>query len=636
MSRHRILTTVASATLALTLLAGVAPRSFAQPTAATAVEEPLPGSATGKVRVIFADAATAGISTARENSHLRAVRVFDRDPGQSVNASVRRWQRVPGVISARPEIRFTATTISDPEWSKQWDMNATDLASSRAETAWATTTGSSDIVVAVLDTGRLNHPDLLAAMPNGWGADMVSDSYYAGDGNGRDVDPTDTGDWCTTPYETSSWHGTHVAGTIAAQHNSQGVRGIAPGIKLMHVRVLAHCGGDDVDIVDGIRWAAGLTTDSNGEDWSASGLTTNPHPAEVINLSLGGLGKCSSPYFANYRQAIADARAAGTVIVVAAGNEGKDAKNFMPASCADVVTVAATGPTGARSWYSNYGSGVDIAAPGGDSNFVGGEIYSTIGIGDASFEAYGYTYYQGTSMATPHVTGAVALLRSIWPNSTVAEVENELRLTARSFPGSCSGCGAGLLDIAALVSRTPQATLSIDNDPSITLGVGIATTVATEGGSGDGAVTLTTSTPTFCSVRGLVVTGKKAGTCTVTATKGRSTTNFPTTSVAVSLIVIAPPRVTRAPTSTLAFNKLTVSVTDGTWTNGGTTSYAWYRCTSAVSTSRCTLIGGQTTSSYTVNRPTDNGYFIRAQVTMTSNGFSVSAWSNATAKIVAL
>ena len=634
MSRRRIPTTVAAASLAFAALLAAVPIPFASPAATAAAEEPLPGSATGKVRVVFADATAAGVAVARDHEDRSHVRIFDKDPGESVRASVRRWKSVPGVVDARPEIRFHASTIDDTYWSEQWDMNATSTASSRAESAWSVTTGSSSVVVAVLDTGRTEHPDLVGPhMPDGWGADMVSSDYYADDpDSGRDTDPTDTGDYCG---DTSSWHGTHVAGTIAAQHNNRGVRGIAPGITLMHVRVLAHCGGDDVDIVDGIRWAAGLTTDSYGRSWASSNLTTNPHPADVINLSLGGLGRCSSVDFANYRQAIAEARAAGTVIVVAAGNDNSDARNYMPASCSDVITVAATGETGSRAHYSNYGGVVDIAAPGGD-NYVGNEILSTIGVGDTVLTGYGYTYYQGTSMAAPHVAGAVALLRSVWPDSTVADVERELRLSARAFPGSCLSCGAGLLDIAALVSRTPQATLSIDNDPAIVVAIGIATTISTTGGSGTGGVTFATSTSSICSIRGAVVTGRRAGTCIITATKDRSAAYFATTSAPISITVVAPPRFTRNPVATFSLDRLTVSATAGTWSGGGSAAYEWYRCTSTSRASSCTLIGGETNSSYTVRRPSDIGYVLRVKVTITSNGISVSAWSNPTSRIAAL
>src|SRR5690606_31257016 len=150
-------------------------------------------------------------------------------------------------------------------------------------------THGNGVVVAVLDTGITRHGDLDANVLPGY--DFISDAGKANDGDGRDNDPSDPGDWVTLNQcpggnraENSSWHGTHVAGTIAAvTNNAKGVAGTAFGARILPVRVLGTCGGYDSDIADAIVWAAG---------GSVSGVPTNANPAEVINLSLGGGGAC--------------------------------------------------------------------------------------------------------------------------------------------------------------------------------------------------------------------------------------------------------------------------------------------------------------------------------------------------------
>ena len=174
----------------------------------------------------------------------------------------------------------------------------------------------------------------------------------ANDGDLADGNPADPGDWVTTSEtalgyfagcgaSNSSWHGTHVSGTIAAKSdNGIGIAGIASGVKILPVRVLGKCGGFESDVTDGIRWAAGL---------AVAGAPTNPNPAAIISLSLGGAGACPSAY----QTAITDAIAVGAIVVVAAGNSGVDASASAPANCAGVVSVAATGAGGNRSWDSN-------------------------------------------------------------------------------------------------------------------------------------------------------------------------------------------------------------------------------------------------------------------------------------------
>ena len=339
---------------------------------------------------------------------------------------------------------YPLMTPNDASYSSQWDLFET-TGGIRAPAAWDVSTGSG-VVVAVIDTGIRPHADLSGQTVAGY--DMINDATVANDGGTRDSDPSDPGDWvaageCGTgePASNSSWHGTHVAGTIAAKtNNSTGVAGIAFNAKIQPVRVLGKCGGYTSDIADGMIWASGGTV---------SGLPVNATPSKVINMSLGGGGACDT----TSQNAINSARSRGTVVVVAAGNENQNASNSNPANCSGVITVAATDRNGARAYYSNYGSIVTLAAPGGDvrSSSSNG-ILSTLNAGTKAPGADSYAYYQGTSMATPHVAGVVALMLSAKPSATPDQIKAALQSSARAFPGTCSQCGSGILDAAAAVA----------------------------------------------------------------------------------------------------------------------------------------------------------------------------------------
>jgi serine protease len=243
-----------------------------------------------------------------------------------------------------------------------------------------------------------------------------------------------------------------VAGTIAAvTNNGTGVAGIAWNAKILPVRVLGCGGGYNSDIADGIIWSAG---------GSVSGVSANTHPAQVINMSLGGQSLCST----TVQNAINTARGLGTTIVVAAGNSKMAASKFSPANCKGVITVAATGRTGAKAPYSNFGPEVDVAAPGGNMD-KGTEfgILSTLNSGGASAGADNYQYYQGTSMATPHVAGAAALMLGRNTSLTPDEVEAILKSTTRKFPAACAGCGTGIVNATAAVLGVYVSTTQADD-----------------------------------------------------------------------------------------------------------------------------------------------------------------------------
>ncbi|MFJ7779215.1 S8 family serine peptidase [Streptomyces yangpuensis] len=384
----------------------------------------------------------------------------------------------PDVAYVEPDTRAyaTAVTPNDTEYAKQWDLFE-PTAGMNVPAAWDKTTGSG-VTVAVIDTGYVAHSDLASNVVAGY--DFISSATYARDGGGRDSNPADEGDWNATDGEcglnskasNSSWHGTHVAGTIAAAtNNSKGVAGIAYGAKIQPVRVLGKCGGSTSDIVDAITWASG---------GSVAGVPANATPAKVINMSLGGPGACGT----SYQNAINAAVARGTTVVVAAGNSNADAAGFSPASCNNVINVAASNRAGDRSYYSNYGAIIDIAAPGGETRRATdtpgtvttpeNAILSTLNAGTTTPGAENYKPYQGTSMAAPHVAGLAALLKSANSALTPAQIEAAIKNNARPLAGTCTGgCGTGLADAAATVAAvtsTPPAGKYFENTADVTIG----------------------------------------------------------------------------------------------------------------------------------------------------------------------
>jgi serine protease len=341
----------------------------------------------------------------------------------------------PDVLYAEPDAMMQIQlSPNDTEYSQQWHYFEA-AGGLNIEPAWDKSTGSS-VVVAVIDTGYRPHVDLDSNILPGY--DFISNVTIANDGDGRDADASDPGDW--TASRDSSWHGTHVAGTIAAEtNNAQGVAGVAFDAKILPVRVLGAGGGSTSDIADAIRWAAGL---------SVPGVPDNPNPAQVLNMSLGRSGICGQTYL----DAVNAVRAQNTTVVVAAGNSTSDAVNFQPANCAGVIAVAATNRSGGRASYSNFGAVVDVAAPGGETVVMTDGVLSTLNYGTTSPGIVAYDFYQGTSMAAQHVAGAVALLYALKGSITPDEVESILEETARAFPSTCNECGAGIVDADAAVS----------------------------------------------------------------------------------------------------------------------------------------------------------------------------------------
>jgi subtilisin family serine protease len=338
---------------------------------------------------------------------------------------------------------FKEIRPDDPLYSQQWHYEMISLPQ-----AWRVTQGSSDVVVAVIDTGvHTNHPDLQGVLLPGY--DFIASTSSSLDGDGWDDDPTDD-DWTK-----SFSHGTHVVGAIGAKTNNMlGVAGISWNVKVLPIRVIGRWGADDFDLAASILWAIGE---------SVPGVALNPNPAKVINLSLGG-----SAHIPETRATLAAATAKGVIVVAAAGNEATIMPSY-PAAYDNVIAVAAVGPDARWASYSNFGDWIDIAAPGGDINRFGtvGGVYSTTG--NANTWEVTYVHMQGTSMAAPHVSGLVALLLAADPDLTRQEVYDILTSTAWDLgsPGKDWDYGWGLINAGAAVREA--ASVPPPSDPILRL-----------------------------------------------------------------------------------------------------------------------------------------------------------------------
>lgn len=356
---------------------------------------------------------------------------------------------------------------NDPLFGLQWHFKDNGAAAGQSAGGagfngfWTKTKdkGSRDVVVAVVDTGlQMNHPDIKGSPNLAPGFDMVSDPMMGNDGDGRDTDPNDPGDKCepNDPNTSDTFHGTHVAGTIgvASTNNMAGVAGGNWDVTIVPVRALGRCGGKLSDINDAIRWAAG-TVPGRG----AGGVEIwNSNPADIINLSIGLFEPCP----ASMQAAINDATAAGAIVVAAAGNARVDVKYFAPGGCDNVISVAANDARGVLTPYSNYGAKVSIMAPGGDMSRDDDKDGRPDGVLSTKFskncvdpakpgasvaQCY-YSYENGTSMAAPHVSAALALLKAKYPAAVPSDLRSKLlsssmARTEMQCSGKCSAYPGG-------------------------------------------------------------------------------------------------------------------------------------------------------------------------------------------------
>lgn len=491
--------------------------------------------------------ARAGLTSRRVGARARHID-FGRRLGHSEIAPlVEQLQASPHVEWVVPNEREQRLNVpQDPLFaasfagSGQWWLfpaggsNANDIEDRRrgvpgVQSAWQTTLGTGNAVIAVLDTGITAHPDLGAGVLPG--RDFVSTVEYANDGDGWDADPADPGDWVSEADRSanaalfgdcevadSSWHGTVIAGLLAAEtSNARGVAAINWNGRVLPVRVAGKCGADVADIVTGMRWAAGLQV----HDAGGRPVPLNPNPARVLNISFGGSAACN----AAYQDVIDELAGLGVVVVAAAGNQNAGVSR--PANCRGVIGVGALNRDGFKSSYSNFGEALTISTVGGDPRLIGDwgialgddALLTVSNSGTTGLGFAGYAREAGTSFATPLVAGVIGLMLSVEPSLSAAQIMEGLRRSARphvvstkiaacspSNPGRCicttETCGAGILDAEAALhfaanptgyvapARQPEVIDNIDVDDAVALGLdrpanaGAAPPTAGEDGGG--------------------------------------------------------------------------------------------------------------------------------------------------------
>ena len=382
---------------------------------------------------LTAEQAEKYMATLSSNPSVASVEpdLLRRSNARARGAATSKVAQVAKVAQASDQV----VAPNDTLYPQQWNLHGTKGLA--APEAWKTAQGAG-VTVAVIDSGIVKHPDLDANVLPGY--DFITEPSIARDGNGRDSDPTDQGNWeeagvCDAYSEASesNWHGTHVAGSIAAiMNNKRGIVGVAPSTKILPVRALGMCGGYDSDIADAMVWAAGGTVE---------GVPANSNPAKIINLSLGGEGTCP----ATYSKAIAEVNKRGAILVVAAGNDGQDTSKVAPANCGGSIVVGATDQDGKRSDFSNYGKIVDVSAPGSS-------IMSTVDLGTTVSTGAGYTEYDGTSMAAPQVAGVIALMKSVDPSLTAERAKQILKQSSKPLTCDVNACGSGIVNAASALA----------------------------------------------------------------------------------------------------------------------------------------------------------------------------------------
>ena len=353
-------------------------------------------------------------------------------PRGTVDAWVNWLGKQPGIAYAEPDhIAHTTANPNDPLFSPyQWNFFDQGQLSNgvvsnygvNGVTAWNTSTGAG-VVVAVVDTGiAYENYGAFAQAPDLGGATFVSPYNFVAN---------------TTHANDDNGHGTHVAGTIRqSTNNSVGVAGLAYNCTLMPVKVLNSAGsGSLTAIANGIRWAA-------------------DHGAKVISMSLGGSSGSTT-----LSSAVTYAWGKGCVLCAATGNTGRSGVSY-PARYTECIAVGATRFDGQRVRYSTYGTGIDVVAPGGDTSvdqngdgYADGILQQTFATGTPT--TFGYYFFQGTSMATPHVAAIAAMVAANKPAYTNAQIRSAIETSCRDLgaAGYDTKYGNGLVNAAAALTR---------------------------------------------------------------------------------------------------------------------------------------------------------------------------------------
>jgi serine protease len=446
-------------------------------------------------------------------SGIHLMRVQAQPGGESAAATLVRLRADPEVEYAEPDQRRqTHATPDDPLFSAQWYMQNTQAAAVDALGAWDLTTGSPGVVIAELDTGvRFDQPDLRNASANRLlpGYTMISAEsngtfLVANDGDGRDADASDPGDWistsdtktplfagCTVAH--SSWHGTRVAGILGAITNNQtGIAGMTWSGWILPVRVLGKCGGYDSDIIAAMAWAAGM---------HIAGVPDNPYPARVLNMSLGAAGSCP----ASYQQIVDELVVAGVLVVVSAGNEGGPVD--APANCIGVAGIAGLRQVGTKVGYSSLGPEIALSAPAGNCVNTGPgqpclfSIETTSNDGTTVPANNIYTdelnFNVGTSFSSPIVAGIAGLMLAVNGNLTSGQLIARLQAGATTpFPVSntvpnchvpagpndlqtsecnctTSVCGAGMANAHGAVLQALRPIAAVSLPATVTAGASV-------------------------------------------------------------------------------------------------------------------------------------------------------------------
>ncbi|MBK7904376.1 MAG: S8 family serine peptidase [Proteobacteria bacterium] len=590
-----------------------------------------------------------------EKSHelvagMHAMQVRVPASGESLATTLARLRADPAVAYAEPDYRrHILAAPNDPLFlGQQWHLknDAGTPSAIDALGAWDATQGGDGTVIAVVDTGvRFDHPDLGRVASAGRlldGYDFVTDPETANDGDGPDADASDPGDWCQG--SSSSWHGTLVSGIVGATtNNATGIAGITWNGRILPVRGLGKCGGDDSDIISAVLWAAGIPV---------SGVPDNPDPAKIINLSLGSTGSCP----VSWQDAISQVVARGVLVVVAAGNESGPVGS--PANCRGVAAVAALRHAGTKVGFSSLGREVALGAPGGNCvNPSGACLYSIDSTSNDGVTTPGASTYTdqvnfnvGTSFSAPIVAGIAALMAAVNGQLDSAQLIDRLRSGSKPFPKSsdttvpdchvpaggsdlqprecnCTTdtCGAGMANANGSVTEAlrpvavPTAepttaasgqTVNLDasgsfasNNRSI---AGYAWTVVSSSGEPPVIANANRPNASFTATNGGVVTVR----LTVTDSEGAQD------SAAVGVSALAPVTVTVFPS--------TASVSAG----GGTQAFT-ATVENTLNTAVTWQVGGVTGGNSTVGTISTSGLYTAPVAVPSSATVTVSALSNA-------